>query len=305
MMRSALLAWTLCGSIGLLAGCSTVKNPGKDIANLPAASMPTPLPGDHYRYDDGYLERVQRLTIEGVYWRLGNGSGSQVAPPDYTMPSAEWSTPEGVARLTTSSENANFWPIIRGKKNSHQTQLAVNINGAIRTYTEKWLCSVDGSEQLTLPAGTFNVHRINCARRSDSGYYGHAQTWFHAPAIGHWVRKLDATQGSWRINAQRDLVSYRQVPRWLGLTGASQHEADFQHTLEITPTGTITQVRTSSDTKPERLFETTVAIDQTYVSQDRKVCRKVSMSDNGGPSIDATFCRFQNEWVLRAIRSSE
>ena len=289
------------GVMLFVTGCSTVRNPGEPIADLPPAPLPSPLPGDHYLFDDGHIERVQRIAADGVHWQLGGGDTHQIADADYTIPPYEWESPEGIARQTVNSPDPSIWPIVTGKTARHQALLAVRGNGTTTTYAHDWRCRVGDSERLTLPAGQFDTQAVTCVRRSDSGYHGHAQTWYHAPAIGHWVRKLDSTQGSWRMKKQRDLVAYRQVPRWLGLLGASQHESQLQASLERLQTGAEAVITTPSVSQPELTFQTRVKIERTYVTQEKKICRDTQFQDADKNTRLATFCRNADQWILSQL----
>ena len=303
MNRTARIATTATLMVSLLVGCSTIRNPGETIAHLPAAPTPIALPGDHYWFDDGHIERVQRITADGVHWRMGNGEVKQVTDVDYTIPPYEWETPEGLARQTVASSAPSLWPVAAEKSVRHQAQLAINGNGTTSNYAQTWRCEVGDSERLSLPAGPFDTHVITCERRSDSGYHGHTQTWYHAPALGHWVRKLDRTQGTWRTNKQRDLVSYRQVPRWLGLLGASKHEAQLQQSLETLPTGAAADLTTPSPTDPSRIFKTRLRVERTYVTQRKTICRDTQLQDAEKMTYAATFCRLENEWALSRLQT--
>jgi hypothetical protein len=284
-----------------LVACASVNNPGERIADLPSAALPAPFPGDQYVFDDGYVERVQSISPQGVHWRIGNGLASMVRDADYTLPAYEWATPDQLARQSVVANSRQFWPIQAGSSNTVQTQLAVNNRGVTTTYQEQWRCKVGDSERLTLAIGRIDAQLVTCERRSDSGYHGHSQTWYHAASLGHWVRKIDATQGSWRVWKQRDLVAYRRVPRWLGLAGATQHEAQFQMELERLATGQQASIQTTAaDTASAATFTTTLTVNTTFLSQHNTVCRQLSVQDDNTAQRTETFCRMADEWVLSA-----
>ena len=103
------------------------------------------------------------------------------------------------------------------------------------------------------------------------------------------------------MRKQRDLVAYRQVPRWLGLLGASQHESQLQASLERLQTGAEAVITTPSVSQPDLTFQTRVKIERTYVTQEKKICRDTQFQDADENTRLATFCRNADQWILSQL----
>lgn len=294
-LRAALLG----ALVGTLGACSTVRNPGEEISDLPPATLPQSLPGDHYVYDDGHIERVQAVSLGGTRWRIANGLGEYVLDADYTLPPSQWRGGGVVAKQLFTASNLSFWPLQAGNSNTIDSQMAVNQDGRTLTYEERWRCEVEGAQRLALAIGVTDTQLVTCTRRSSSGYNTHQQTWYHAPSLAHWVRKIDRTSGAWRHATQRDLVAYRQIPRSLSLAQATRHEVQLQQALETVATGQRYTWQTDAGSGKEVFsLRSELLVLDTFVSQQQLVCRHVTLADQAQPAQALTFCRSDAEWVL-------
>jgi hypothetical protein len=70
-----------------------------------------------------------------------------------------------------------------------------------------WTCAVEGTERVSVTAGTFDSYVIACKRYSDDGRTWRAtRRFYYAPDLGHYVIREDNYRN--RSNKKRQLVSY-------------------------------------------------------------------------------------------------
>ena len=70
-----------------------------------------------------------------------------------------------------------------------------------------WSCNVEGTERVSVPAGTFDTYVITCRRYSDSSHKWRAtRRFYYAPDLGHYVMQEDRYRS--RPDKKRQLVSY-------------------------------------------------------------------------------------------------
>jgi len=233
-------------------------------------------------YSDGSWEKVVETNPSFVIWETSRGE-RLLSSPDFTYRPARWEnknmkgyrffTPTKYLYSTTQS---SVWPLAVGNRTHFDEKSKWGIPGVYEKHAEAtWKCSVDGTERVEVPAGTFDTWNISCSRYSKMTRAGRAMRWeektFHyAPAIGHWVLLDQDFQGS-RPKIHRELVAILPSLSSLGIDnnaiiGIKEH---FQQTLGTAPSGEMN--RWTDENKKISFAMTPVA---TYLLADGTPCRR-------------------------------
>ena len=184
-MMSAKLLLLLCG------GCASGAEDGP-------ALEPAPLPicriGDRFLYDDGSTEELVAIEGERVTWRRRTG-GTFVRYRNLALPKLIWDLPERAGTAQVSAAADALWPLEVGQKAAFAEAVEATDKTERKrlSYARGQRCWVDGTENLTVPAGSFDTYRIVC-EHSGSSWSPRARnqrhSWYYAPALGHYVMEL-------------------------------------------------------------------------------------------------------------------
>lgn len=233
-------------------------------------------------YSDGSWEKVVETNPSYVIWETSRGE-RLLSSPDFTYRPARWElknmkgyrffTP---TRYLYSTTQASVWPLAVGNRTHFDEKSKWGIPGVYEKHAEAtWKCSVNGTERVQVPAGTFETWNISCARYSKVTGAGRGALWeektFHyAPAVGHWVVLDQDFQGS-QPKIHRELVAILPSLSSLGIDknaiiGIKEH---FQQTLGTSPSGEMS--RWTDDGRKISFTMTPVA---TYLLADGTPCRR-------------------------------
>lgn len=186
----------------LLGGCEgglglTLSGLTESEANLPA---PRPWRvGDQFRFSNPDVTwRVERIGGGEVVWRSDRGDEA-ITGLDPIQPPRRWRDADlGTGSYTTRLQEGGLFPLRTG------ASLRFELHGKGGNRPEGWTlqldCTAKAVEEIEVPAGRFDVMRIECAGPAV------AQVHYYAPAIGHVVRRIDQAQG--RAPLVRDLLSF-------------------------------------------------------------------------------------------------
>ncbi|WP_170294921.1 SPOR domain-containing protein [Roseospira navarrensis] len=165
-----------------------------------ASPLPRMTVGDTYVFDNP-RERwtVQSVTEDRVTWTSDQGA-TRVTSGNPLMPSLESSAPSiGQVTRIVQSQTGSLWPLAVGNETSFV--VAVGMEQPPYSQSLAWNCRVVGVSRIEVPAGTFNTHKVACAR-SD----GLRLNTYHAPTVGYFVRR-EVTTADQRTET-RSLVSF-------------------------------------------------------------------------------------------------
>ena len=170
-------------------------------------ALPTYDVGEAFTYDDGRTDVVIAVRGDKVTWRTANGV-IQKGYRNFLIPFFEWQNRTRRSRARITAKPDMLWPLATGKEQSFEVKQTITSNDGLTTaeIEQSWQCIVDGTEKITVPAGTFDTYRISCFRYlPGTRFWRQTRTFNYAPAIGHYVMREDtyATGPSRR----RELVS--------------------------------------------------------------------------------------------------
>lgn len=213
----------------LCGGCADADGPALEPAPLPIYKV-----GDRFLYDDGSTEEVVAIEGERVTWRQRDG-GSFDRYRNLALPKLAWESTERQGTAQVSAAVDTLWPLAVGQEAAfaEKVEATDKADGTTRSYAHGQRCWVDGTENLTVPAGNYDTYRIVC-ERSDSSWSPRAraqrQIWYYAPVLGHYVM---AAQDRDRDDPKvRRLVAYEfpEVPH--AVAASRSLDELIQRTLE-------------------------------------------------------------------------
>jgi len=148
-----------------------------------ASPLPRASVGDSYVFDNP-RERWTVESVQGdrVTWKSDQGA-RRVTSTDPLMPSIESAAP-GIGDVTriVQSQTGALWPLAVGNESSFV--VAVGMEQPPYSQSLAWNCRVVGVSRIEVPAGTFNTHKVACAR-SD----GLRLNTYHSPTVGYFVKR--------------------------------------------------------------------------------------------------------------------
>mgnify|MGYP007017144063 CR=1 FL=1 len=196
---------TACEKGGLLAkkGAQFLEG-GPPVQNN---ALPTYDVGEAFTYDDGRTDVVIARRGDKVTWRTGNGV-IQKGYRNFLIPFFEWQNRTSRSRSQITAKPNMLWPLATGKEQSFEVKQTVTSNDGLTSneFEQSWQCVVEGTEKITVPAGTFDTYRISCFRYlPGTSFWRQTRTFNYAPAVGHYVMREDTYASL--PSRRRELVS--------------------------------------------------------------------------------------------------
>ena len=196
----------------LSTGCQTIDRlrvqAEVDQDLLQKTRLPDYVPGEYFVYDDGTSALVTSVSDGLVSWKHHNGATSK-GYPNFIIPDLTWSSANRFSQGRTSAPPDLLWPLAVGKRAQFEfTQTITPKDGrAPEQIDRNWICSVEGTKRVTVPAGEFDTVVIACNRFSTASRSWRAtRRFYYAPEVGHYVIRED--QHRRRADTRRELAAY-------------------------------------------------------------------------------------------------
>jgi hypothetical protein len=168
---------------------------GNDSADMSIAFPPAPLPmyspGDSYTFDDGSVDTVVSATDAEVHWRTLNGSRF-VTARDVLLPPVSWTDATTRGRRSFSAADTLF-PLqpggsatVTASVTQQSSRSRLDMAGQ-----EHWQCQVGDAQRLSTDVGMFDTVQVDCTVGGAAGGQPMLRTFFYAPSIGYYVRRID------------------------------------------------------------------------------------------------------------------
>jgi len=171
-------------------------------------------PGDTFIYSNGAVERFVGESAEGLSWQTLSGR-TYVRDRSFFAPILGWETSTTRGARQLSGNPHNVWPL-EGRGRARFTVAGdVEIregdegwaDAVSHREVQHWRCRAGAIEYITVPAGEFETYPIVCDRYSASSMRVlRRQTWYYAPDVGHYVRRVDVSFSS-GDESSRDLLA--------------------------------------------------------------------------------------------------
>ena len=208
----------LFGLVLTLGGCQTIEtllansNSKPKISfntgpQLPPAAIPRYAVGEAFTYDDKRTDTVIAAKGDFVTWRNDRGIINRQYH-DFLLPPVSWQTTTRRSRAIITANTGTLWPLKIGNKARFDVSRVISGNdgSSIRELSQSWQCVVEGTERLTVAAGSFDTFRIPCFRYSpNTSNWRQTRTYYYAPKIGHYVVREDTYVN--RPSRRRELFS--------------------------------------------------------------------------------------------------
>ena len=212
---------------------------------------------------------------------------------NFLVPSISWQNRTRRSRAKITGNPEKLWPLKIGNNERFDIFQVITSNdgSSKQELSRTWQCAVEGTERLTVPAGTFNTFRISCYRYIfDTSYWRQTRTYNYTPKIGHYVAREDIYVN--RPNSRRELVSSGFDSRALPESDQATLGQAFQETLNKNRDGAGHTWRSSNGKitailTPKRTFKGVSGITcrdytSTYnlggrtKSNDKRACKQTS-----------------------------
>ena len=201
----------LLSAITALSGCQT----GRSLLNmktegplLSEAALPTYTVGEYFTFDDGSSTMVTAVSGEPITWQSNTGTVSN-GYRNFIIPALTWTSTNRRSEGKTTAPADLLWPLTVGKKGKYDFQQTISRHDGTESIelSRNWSCAVEGTERVSVPAGTFDTYVIACNRYSSSSHRWRAsRRFYYAPDLGHYVMQEDKYRS--RPDKKRALVSY-------------------------------------------------------------------------------------------------
>jgi len=202
----------LLGFMLAFGGCQTgqkslinVKGGGPPLSE---ATLPNYFVGEYFTFDDGTFEIVTEVSGEMVTWRTNQDTISK-GYRNFVIPVLSWTSNNRRSEAKTTASADLLWPLAVGKKAQYDFQQTISRHDGTESseLSRTWTCTVEGTERVSVPAGTFDTYVVTCKRYSSSGRAWRAtRKFYYAPDLGHYVIREDDYRRS--ADKKRQMVSY-------------------------------------------------------------------------------------------------
>ncbi len=255
-------------------------------------TLPTYAVGESFTYDDGRTDTVIARRGDTVTWRSANGI-IRKGYRNFLIPFFEWQNRTRRSRSQITARPNMLWPLATGNKQSFEVKQTVVSNDGLTTneIKQSWQCIVEGTERITVPAGTFDTYRVSCFRYlPGTRFWRQTRIFNYAPAVGHYVVREDTYAAL--PSRRRELVSAGFNSTVLAAADQATLVATFQAAMTNNKDGTGSPWR-SADGKltamltPIRTYQERIRIPADQGAAKRKPAK------NGAPPMRSitTTCR--------------
>jgi hypothetical protein len=201
----------------------------------PSAPLPMYSPGDSYSFDDGTVNTVIGATDDEVRW--GTATGARfVTSRDVLLPPLSWADATQRGRRSYAATAALF-PLQPGSSMTTTATIAEQPagGGPDMTGRENWQCQVGEARRISMAAGLFDTVRVDCTVTELPGGRYEQRSFFYAPSIGYYVRRIDRLGDAPPRTVQ--LVAWTDGNPPLPDSALRQRVSAIQRAMEIQPSG--------------------------------------------------------------------
>lgn len=166
-------------------------------------------PGDNFIYSNGRIETAVRIKDDMVYWVVNDGS-RYTTSKNFVLPPVEWEDRAGTVVSTVEMASGEAWP--PAARHPISFTVKPRIGNGIAQFREAWSgdwrCRTDGESGMSVPAGRFDVIRIECEKTGPGPKEWRKVAWYYSPDIRHFVRK-EVFQAANAEPSVMDLIAIR------------------------------------------------------------------------------------------------
>ncbi|MET0094758.1 MAG: hypothetical protein ABW120_14555 [Sedimenticola sp.] len=201
----------LACSVLVLTGCNSLPFGKTDPASQPKlapAQLPDYLPGEYFIFNNKTMYTVTGKKKGMITWETNTGL-TKVNTSNFLIPDLKWHRKSRSSEGHTPAPHDIMWPLKTGNRAEiHFQQTITKTDGSEPTViTRDWRCEVEGTERITVQAGTFDTYRTLCTRNSPtSGRFRASKTYYYAPTVGHYV--LIEELHKYKPKKRKELTAY-------------------------------------------------------------------------------------------------
>lgn len=240
---------------------------------LPAAALPEFVVGESFTYNDGQSETVIAVRGDAVTWRSDQGV-IRTRSRSFFLPVLSWQNSARRSQTVMTGDVRKMWPLKTGVSyRFDERQIAEDNDGTNnREYKRSWQCTVKGTEQVNVPAGSYDTYRIECYRYTyESSFWRQTRVYNFAPNLGYYVAR-DDTYAS-RPSGRRELVSAGFDSRVLSRADQSGLIEFMNKTMNTSLDGKILSWKS-----PSIDLNVQIKVLNTFAAKNGGVCRNYTSS---------------------------
>ena len=222
---------------GCQTGQHSMTNTYSDNIYVSEAPLPAYSVGEYFSYDDGTASVVTSVSDERVSWRYNNGAIS-TGYRNFFLPPLSWKSENSNSNGTSTAPVDMLWPLATGNRGEYESHQVISKNDRMESteFSRKWVCEVEGTIRVSVPAGAFDTYEIVCKRYSISNNSWRAtRKYNYAPDLGHYVIREDTFRN--RPKRTRKLVAYGFNSTFLPKQDQKNLNRQLQKTLSNNPDG--------------------------------------------------------------------
>jgi len=273
MYNARLIATLIAvGLIIVTGGCQTGQQTLNDTYSsnpqLTRAELPDYAVGEYFVFDDGTAAVVTGVSREEVTWRYQNGAIS-TRYRNFILPALSWTSANSRSQTTLTAQPDMLWPLTTGNRSQYESYQVISRNDRIESteLSRKWECGVEGTERVSVPAGTFDTYVVACKRYStNSNSWRATHKYYYAPELGHYVIRDDSFRS--RSDRTRRLVAYGFNSTFLPEQEQINLNRRLQDALSRNPDG----IASTWKSKPGDITAMLVPVN-SYTGSDGADCR--------------------------------
>ncbi len=282
-LRRNLRVTAIMASAIAIQGCATVDNLYSPSSNAPSVALPTFNIGQAYSFDNGLTETVMAVDGETLTWRTVGGV-IRTRYRNFLLPFLSWQNTTQRSRTVVDAPARMLWPLQVGKSERFKLKQTVENNDGTgkREFSQSWQCIVDGTERVTVPAGTYDTYKTTCYRYYKK-WWRETKSYYYAPAVGYYVLLKDDSK--FQPSTRQRLVFYGFNSAVLPISDRRVRQLAIQKALDWntpygvgipwrdatnTVKGLVTPIRPAKDDPSCRIYtRATTAFGHTNVIQGR------------------------------------
>ncbi|OOZ36826.1 hypothetical protein [Solemya velesiana gill symbiont] len=268
-------------SLLALTGCNTLPFGKSDSQpKLAPANLPEYIPGEYFVFNNERIYTVTGKERDMVTWKTNTGL-TKTTPANFLIPDLKWFRKSRSSEGHTSVPYDTLWPLKTGNTADipFQQTITKNDGSEPKVLIRNWRCVVEGTERVSVPAGTFDTYRTVCSRNSpNSGRFRASKTYYYAPKIGHYV--LIEEQHKYKDSKRKELTGYGFDSNYLAGRDQKSLKRALQNTLNKNRDGAA-----HSWTSRNGLVTAMLVPVETYKTRAGQKCRKYRSISNAAGRI--------------------
>lgn len=156
---------------------------------LAPAYLPSYSPGEYFVFDNNFSMTVTAVGAGKVSWKYSSG-GTGDSSRDFLLPPLRFKSAGEDTKTVPSVTTTPLWPLESGRAAGFQTSQTITDRntGTTRQVARSYSCRVEGTSDVSVPAGVFDTYVLSCRRfSSPGGEWRGTDRYYYSPELNHYV----------------------------------------------------------------------------------------------------------------------